>query len=260
MGWRGLIPAHAGKTLRARVGWWACGAHPRSRGENRWLRPAVSRGAGSSPLTRGKRGLGDLAGRVARLIPAHAGKTSKSSAVVSRPWAHPRSRGENRSWRSCRPSQPGSSPLTRGKRQHRRQGRRARRLIPAHAGKTANRAPRYCTVTAHPRSRGENMVTAYNTRTGAGSSPLTRGKLHVKTAIGKRAGLIPAHAGKTFALPRPTCQVRAHPRSRGENDHSKYAVLEYGGSSPLTRGKRHHVQAMRRTHRLIPAHAGKTAS
>ena len=30
------------------------------------------------------------------LIPAHAGKTHVDQALVGRPWAHPRSRGENR--------------------------------------------------------------------------------------------------------------------------------------------------------------------
>ena len=51
----------------------------------------------------------------------------------------------------------------------------------------------------------------------------------------------------------------AHPRSRGENVARVRAGVKEGGSSPLTRGKRH-LQG-RRIYRvgLIPAHAGKTS-
>ena len=53
---RGLIPAHAGKTggqVPALAGF---GAHPRSRGENRFQSSRGSSFRGSSPLTRGKPG------------------------------------------------------------------------------------------------------------------------------------------------------------------------------------------------------------
>ena len=50
---------------------------------------------------------------------------------------------------------------------------------------------------AHPRSRGENPGQLGTGIVGAGSSPLTRGKL-LQVAEGERVhGLIPAHAGKT---------------------------------------------------------------
>ena len=50
----------------------------------------------------------------------------------------------------------------------------------------------------------------------------------------------------------------AHPRSRGENQHTPMHRRMQGGSSPLTRGK--HLSAMfdRSAGGLIPAHAGKT--
>ena len=53
--WRGLIPAHAGKTDPTRGGKAPRRAHPRSRGENRVGGAADEVGQGSSPLTRGKR-------------------------------------------------------------------------------------------------------------------------------------------------------------------------------------------------------------
>ena len=52
---RGLIPAHAGKTLRAVQGWGLRRAHPRSRGENVGKSSRAISCRGSSPLTRGKR-------------------------------------------------------------------------------------------------------------------------------------------------------------------------------------------------------------
>ena len=93
---RGLIPAHAGKTGSASPSQTQGWAHPRSRGENSCVAFAWSCMAGSSPLTRGKHVDVRCPGARGGLIPAHAGKTLKSSAAVSRPWAHPRSRGENR--------------------------------------------------------------------------------------------------------------------------------------------------------------------
>ena len=92
----GLIPAHAGKTRLAVRLASELGAHPRSRGENWAPSPASHTQAGSSPLTRGKRLVVDLATFKARLIPAHAGKTSWRGPARSRRGAHPRSRGENR--------------------------------------------------------------------------------------------------------------------------------------------------------------------
>ena len=72
---RGLIPAHAGKTERARRWVAAHRAHPRSRGENDMSVRACHMRAGSSPLTRGKRGAWHVTRDGTGLIPAHAGKT-----------------------------------------------------------------------------------------------------------------------------------------------------------------------------------------
>ena len=71
---------------------------------------------GSSPLTRGKRYLGDRGEILGGLIPAHAGKTQLTSLL---------------GWTGR-----GSSPLTRGKLPLTPNRAFARRLIPAHAGKT----------------------------------------------------------------------------------------------------------------------------
>ena len=112
---RGLIPAHAGKTRAKSSTVARSRAHPRSRGENPWHSTTSYSSGGSSPLTRGK--LRERVFHVVKpgLIPAHAGKTPRSSPRPPEPPAHPRSRGENRSRRERKPATTGSSPLTRGK-------------------------------------------------------------------------------------------------------------------------------------------------
>ena len=172
----GLIPAHAGKTHRARWRTGSVAAHPRSRGENSWRVDFRFFGTGSSPLTRGKPGgpLGGAGGR--RLIPAHAGKTPRGRRYAGPHEAHPRSRGENPSQAGSIRCGPGSSPLTRGKRIVILPRLPSARLIPAHAGKTEGWRQDRAPATAHPRSRGENNPRRHHCRPRVGSSPLTRGK------------------------------------------------------------------------------------
>ena len=152
--------------------------------------------------------------------------------------AHPRSRGENIREDLSAQHDVGSSPLTRGKRTDRKILSVLSGLIPAHAGKTPRAVTRLRAVSAHPRSRGENVLPRLPSADLAGSSPLTRGK-----QIGPRVGvvaarLIPAHAGKTLTQNRLSLMTPAHPRSRGENIGS--------------------IAADCAARRLIPAHAGKT--
>ena len=73
---RGLIPAHAGKTVLGAITGTINGAHPRSRGENPPDRRGPLASQGSSPLTRGKHPDDGADGDGLGLIPAHAGKTS----------------------------------------------------------------------------------------------------------------------------------------------------------------------------------------
>ena len=173
----GLIPAHAGKTQRRRSACAAPGAHPRSRGENGCLPGHPDDGAGSSPLTRGKPRLPGDSGQGHGLIPAHAGKTTRVATAPEPARAHPRSRGENPASSRYRKTVRGSSPLTRGKQWQSPTPRSSQRLIPAHAGKTHEKAV--------PDALAE------------GSSPLTRGKLQATRRAQTGGGLIPAHAGKT---------------------------------------------------------------
>ena len=212
-----LIPAHAGKTCSQRCG---CGrrrahprsrgenlagrrgagrvtAHPRSRGENKKVPLGASGQAGSSPLTRGKLPAVRLDSRPSRLIPAHSGKTKPTAWCRPACTAHPRSRGENELPQTRNVLSGGSSPLTRGKPAGPPRRRAGRRLIPAHAGKTAG--------------AGAGIAAR------SGSSPLTRGKHREVDKRGDATRLIPAHAGKTSHSVATPVLMPAHPRSRGEN-------------------------------------------
>ena len=136
----------------------------------------------------------------------------------------------------------------------------AARLIPAHAGKTLFYRWLYPKGGAHPRSRGENFTNTPATRNPGGSSPLTRGKLHIWKPHGEADRLIPAHAGKTDEAGAVEAGREAHPRSRGENLPTVGLDSSISGSSPLTRGKPGQWVRRVATQGLIPAHAGKTAS
>ena len=256
----GLIPAHAGKTARPPMPSPRSRAHPRSRGENRLRRMQVARSGGSSPLTRGKRGHAGRPEQRRRLIPAHAGKTCRCLSCLRRPRAHPRSRGENKRVRGELGEIKGSSPLTRGKPHLCAHLEMRLRLIPAHAGKTQWRSRTWQPSEAHPRSRGENRTMTLRLERDGGSSPLTRGKRDLQRRLIRRVRLIPAHAGKTRSRRSELRTWGAHPRSRGENVGYSLEAAPISGSSPLTRGKPRRRHRPGTGRRLIPAHAGKTAT
>ena len=196
----GLIPAHAGKTLPRDSLQRGRRAHPRSRGENRSTGGGDKVGAGSSPLTRGKPRPRDVLPLGDGLIPAHAGKTSAVTLATVRPWAHPRSRGENVDGQCLSDTVWGSSPLTRGKQGRGRTSPNPLGLIPAHAGKTRSAGEAGGRPRAHPRSRGENYAQVGMCISCRGSSPLTRGKPCRWPLRHRAKGLIPAHAGKTVVV------------------------------------------------------------
>ena len=213
----GFIPTHAGRTSSFSWLLRRSADHPRSREENFLGLIAILIIVSHPPLTRGKPQFGHDRRGMGRLIPAHAGKTKRRRSRRPEWPAHPRSRGENRFSVSAGSTLAGSSPLTRGKRRRGRRCRRARRLIPAHAGKTWRSQTRAVRLRAHPRSRGENSGSCEPPQLPRGSSPLTRGKPIPKPSPKPTPGLIPAHAGKTRPCSSPPRTCRAHPRSRGEN-------------------------------------------
>ena len=171
------IPAHAGKTPTRRASARRVQEHPRARGENSLLMRSVASTAGTSPRTRGKRGVAELIADTSR--------------------EHPRARGENQS--SVLKSTPalGTSPRTRGKPHRKARSSPERRNIPAHAGKTLPALTRISAWGEHPRARGENRPARRRGVRKGGTSPRTRGKLPPGASFEFKGGNIPAHAGKT---------------------------------------------------------------
>ena len=132
------------------------------------------------------------------------------------------------------------------------------RLIPTHAGKTADREAVPARAAAHPHSRGENSGGEHIGFSEEGSSPLTRGKLAAQEGNNLQTGLIPTHAGKTRIATSVWSRSTAHPHSRGENREVPGRHRRPAGSSPLTRGKRAQSWGEEALRGLIPTHAGKT--
>ena len=90
-----LTPAFAGKTIRVEVDFSTYRAHPRIRGEDRYLAAAMQSCLGSPPHSRGRRRPAvDEEGQEG-LTPAFAGKTSPTGAPAYGARAHPCIRGED---------------------------------------------------------------------------------------------------------------------------------------------------------------------
>ena len=135
-----IIPARAGFTTAPGIQAMLEADHPRSRGV--YSLPAEVRrvAEGSSPLARGLRaGLG-CESPSSRIIPAHAGFTTKTGRRSSPSTDHPRSRGVYFHTPLIAFQTAGSSPLARGLRCSCGHGVGVAGIIPARAGFTARRA------------------------------------------------------------------------------------------------------------------------
>ena len=173
---------------------------------------------------------------------------------------HPRSRGEHKCFFNTELLSQGSSPLTRGAPNLAVQHPWGSRIIPAHAGSTVMSAMSSAACADHPRSRGEHERGCDLTVTLLGSSPLTRGAPHLQRGELDDQRIIPAHAGSTTKLAEFTWANPDHPRSRGEHATGTVRFDRRVGSSPLTRGARTRPRRAGPTPRIIPAHAGSTAT
>ena len=154
---------------------------------------------------------------------------------------HPRIRGEHTGVCDRSDVSAGSSPHTRGAHWTRWGIRVGARIIPAYAGSTPGCATGPTSRRDHPRIRGEHPA-SYDLSLGdEGSSPHTRGALLSKAPGVSVEGIIPAYAGSTSGASRLGRPVRDHPRIRGEHVEAYWYTSPTPGSSPHTRGARHHV-------------------
>ena len=172
---RGIIPAYAGSTVRARrrpSGRWD---HPRIRGEHAGARAYTPSRPGSSPHTRGARTEPPQNIVDRGIIPAYAGSTFRSYWLWSRPRYHPRIRGEHFPEPGLDVGQAGSSPHTRGALCSLSTPSTRRGIIPAYAGSTVEVPAASFPAEDHPRIRGEHSPAVRSQGLFIGSSPHTRG-------------------------------------------------------------------------------------
>ena len=176
------------------------GSPPHTRGKGSSMTGILSPKLGSPPHTRGKGNYVKSAGRLARITPAHAGKsfTGKNPDAWGRD--HPRTRGEKRSPLWGQVPRSGSPPHTRGKVGMPELAQDLPGITPAHAGKRPVFSEIYSVWRDHPRTRGEKKLVRSALYKRPGSPPHTRGK-EVWIAIAAIITRItPAHAGKSTWL------------------------------------------------------------
>ena len=254
--------------------------HPRACGEHVISGLSFRSLLGSSPRLRGTpravHGYADKRG----IIPALAGNTLLASAVYTPEGDHPRACGEHVSALPPATALRGSSPRLRGTlAAHGRQDERPG-IIPALAGNTASfdrsicsfrDHPRACgehspeTLLAchqgdHPRACGEHRSDADRKIALLGSSPRLRGTPLLHHRRRGQCGIIPALAGNTASIARPSLRRGDHPRACGEHqmvlEQSPYPV----GSSPRLRGTRSPPSCSMLMPGIIPALAGNTGN
>ena len=240
VGHRRIIPAYAGSTCCSLEAASTAWDHPRIRGEHSGVGVPARGPIGSSPHTRGARGMVSSRGWGRRIIPAYAGSTPASPRGSGTNPDHPRIRGEHLPPLPRKRALNGSSPHTRG----------APASFVSSSGNFQD----------HPRIRGEHRCLFHRRDGPVGSSPHTRGALPEPLYNGFAHGIIPAYAGSTRQTPRPGSGVRDHPRIRGEHPTRSPPDDTSQGSSPHTRGAHLAVGVQGVGDRIIPAYAGSTKS
>ena len=172
---------------------------------------------------------------------------------------HPRIRGEHGILRDMIVGSEGSSPHTRGALVGALSYASATWIIPAYAGSTLKIADGPDIAQDHPRIRGEHESGQAKGASVEGSSPHTRGALHLPYSLAVVPGIIPAYAGST--RPARICgrSSRDHPCIRGEHSPLSLSLARGAGSSPHTRGARADAHGDPALDGIIPAYAGSTS-
>ena len=192
--------------------------------------------------------------------PACAGKSLRQACGSAPSKDHPRVCGEKYGGQSRLPETQGSPPRVRGKAAAQSKTLSRSRITPACAGKRLR--PRRTALGSrnHPRVCGEktNGITPFLYR--LGSPPRVRGKVNLTIRRKSQVRITPACAGKSAYLVRYACPYEDHPRVCGEKYGGQSRLPETQGSPPRVRGKAGRLERLRRTARITPACAGKSAS
>ena len=171
----GIIPAHAGNTPMFLKTARDMRDHPRACGEHDTPLHTPLNVIGSSPRMRGTPAQHRALLDESRIIPAHAGNTSRGSCAWYPRRDHPRACGEHVVERRSRRGFKGSSPRMRGTLRELAVYRHGARIIPAHAGNTWRARIGLPPNGDHPRACGEHHPFPRWGMGRAGSSPRMRG-------------------------------------------------------------------------------------
>ena len=173
---RGITPAHAGKRTAGGMFQRPTGDHPRACGEKR-MRAMRGRGrTGSPPRMRGKVPPHCSAIAIARITPAHAGKSVVIDFITGIAQDHPRACGEKFQRIFCFGYYQGSPPRMRGKDDKGIWYGYLNGITPAHAGKSLWLNPALFPAKDHPRACGEKGNRIRRKLPKWGSPPRMRGK------------------------------------------------------------------------------------
>ncbi len=180
------------------------------------------------------------------------------ASSISSKAVHPRTRGEHPVAFLLGVFKNGSSPHARGTPFLIHCDQIKYRFIPARAGNTAAYRLRSCSVSVHPRTRGEHPVGAAQPQSSAGSSPHARGTLLMLSGVRFIDRFIPARAGNTHTRAVKLRKNTVHPRTRGEHSDTDIIAELKSGSSPHARGTHSGFSDTKNARRFIPARAGNT--
>ena len=193
-----------------------------------------------------------------RITPAHAGKRTSLPIADGSGRDHPRPCGEK--YFQPRPAlrAVGSPPPMRGKVASPSACMAVLGITPAHAGKSLRIAIGQPLYQDHPRPCGEKAADLINSALKLGSPPPMRGKGTARAHVDRRAGITPAHAGKSISRNRCSACNWDHPRPCGEKTVNGFKGDGSEGSPPPMRGKVGARPGTGKTARITPAHAGKS--
>ena len=195
-GWRGSIPAGAGKPTTRPSLRTTQRVYPRRCGEALGNASLPAPIQGLSPQVRGsppplRRGAGWRGS-----IPAGAGKPASRSGSLRASRVYPRRCGEAKSGGTKRQVARGLSPQVRGSRASFPAFAVARRSIPAGAGKPGGHVLAETLMRVYPPRCGEADLGSPLAIRGWGLSPQVRGSREQRERKGRGSGSIPAGAGK----------------------------------------------------------------
>ena len=256
-GYRGITPAHAGKSFTSFYHCTTFWDHPRTCGE-KLIPPLLGFGlTGSPPHMRGKERGSTSRQRRKGITPAHAGKSPAMSPGHITLRDHPRTCGEKGISDFSGNYEDGSPPHMRGKARSPLLFPGISRITPAHAGKSTFSRFWTSNVEDHPRTCGEKCFLGKRLADGPGSPPHMRGKAVYSSPVSLLTRITPAHAGKSVLYRYNWVNDRDHPRTCGEKQQGKAVTVHQVGSPPHMRGKGLPRASEGFCTRITPAHAGK---